>query len=235
MSGTPLRVRPLELDEDLTAALSQDAAAVATELCTAPVVTVRRGRWRPHTELASPSSFGLLLLDGLVLRRVVVDHRHSVEPPGPGDLLRPWTTHVETVNATVEWRAEDALTLVDLDREFLHAARRWPEITIALTDRIFQRQRSLALRLAITQSGRLADSLRLLFWHLAARWGKVGPHGVILPLTLSLQVLADLISAQRRSVSRALAELRRDRLVVKQHNGAWLLLGQAPVAQRLER
>lgn len=227
------RVQVLELDEDLLGGLDQKDAATATRWCTAPVVGMARGRWQPRAP-SGALSLGLLVLDGLILRRVVVGERHSVEPLGPGDLLRPWAPDSESVPVTVYWRVEVDAVIADLDERFLRCVSRWPEVFDRLVDRAFQRQRSLALRLAIAQEGRLADSLHLLFWHLADRWGRVGPRGTVVALPLSRQVLADLACVQRRSVSRALAELSERGLVSREAEDRWMLFGDPPALQSRE-
>jgi hypothetical protein len=67
----------------------------------------------------------------------------------------------------------------------------------------------------------------MLFWHLAERWGRVRPEGVILPLGLTHSVLADLVAARRPTVTTSLTELARQQLVTPAVGG-WLLCGEPP-------
>jgi CRP/FNR family transcriptional regulator, cyclic AMP receptor protein len=67
----------------------------------------------------------------------------------------------------------------------------------------------------------------MVLWHLADRWGYVRPEGTILPLRLTHDVLADLVAAQRPTVSSALSQLTTNELVRLGREG-WLLLGQPP-------
>ena len=46
-----------------------------------------------------------------------------------------------------------------------------------------------------------------MLWHLAERWGRVHPDGVVIPLPLNHQRLADLVGAHRPSVTTAMGEL----------------------------
>jgi CRP-like cAMP-binding protein len=67
----------------------------------------------------------------------------------------------------------------------------------------------------------------MLLWHLADRWGTVGPGGVLLPVKLTQSVLAALVAAQRPTVSAALRTLAQDGRVTRTSRG-WLLHGAPP-------
>jgi CRP-like cAMP-binding protein len=69
--------------------------------------------------------------------------------------------------------------------------------------------------------------LQMLLWHIAARWGRVTAQGVKVPLRLTHTLLAELAAARRPTVTTALSELARRKLVVTQSDG-WLLCGQPP-------
>ena len=82
--------------------------------------------------------------------------------------------------------------------------------------------------LAIAHHQRVDDRLILTLWHLADRWGRVSAEGVILPLALPHQRLADLIGAHRPSVTTATGALIRANRLKRRHDGTWLLLGPPP-------
>jgi hypothetical protein len=65
--------------------------------------------------------------------------------------------------------------------------------------------------------------LLLLFWHLPDRWGRVGRDGVTIPLRLSDEVIAQLVGAQRPTVSTALQALSREGLLTRRADRTWLL------------
>lgn len=67
----------------------------------------------------------------------------------------------------------------------------------------------------------------MLFWHLADRWGRVRPDGLIVPLRLTHTILADLVAARRPTVSVSLSDLTKRGLVVSTEDG-WLLSGKPP-------
>jgi len=48
----------------------------------------------------------------------------------------------------------------------------------------------------------------ILFWHLADRWGRVTPDGVLVELELTHGLLSRLTSLRRPTVSATLKELR---------------------------
>ena len=72
------------------------------------------------------------------------------------------------------------------------------------------------------------DRLLLTLWHLAERWGRVTPTGIVVPLPLGHQRLADLVGAHRPSVTTALGELARAGSISRRDDGNWLLHGAPP-------
>jgi CRP/FNR family transcriptional regulator, cyclic AMP receptor protein len=86
------------------------------------------------------------------------------------------------------------------------------------------RSRRLAALLAIAQHHRLEDRLRLFFWELADRYGRVEPDGVRLDVRLPHELIGHLVGARRPSVSTALARLEERGQVLRQGR-SWLLAG----------
>ena len=71
--------------------------------------------------------------------------------------------------------------------------------------------------------------LLALLWHLADRWGKVGPDGTHVPLRLTHATLAQLVGAQRPSVTSALRGLEQRGLLRRlPEGGGFLLFGEPP-------
>ncbi len=79
-----------------------------------------------------------------------------------------------------------------LDAGFAQRVRPWPQIMQALLRRVERRTRNLNVQRAIACQPRLEVRLALLLWHLAARWGRVEPGGIRLPLPLTHQLLGRL-------------------------------------------
>jgi CRP/FNR family cyclic AMP-dependent transcriptional regulator len=85
----------------------------------------------------------------------------------------------------------------------------------------------LAAGAAISHEPRVEERLVLLLWHLAERWGRVRPDGVLVPLRLTHEVLGMLVGARRPSVTSSLGGLERaDRL--RRGREGFLLVGEGP-------
>lgn len=176
-----------------------------------------------------PDGIGLLVLHGLLIRRVGVSGGFGAELLGAGDLLRPWQGEVRqpSLPRTTGWRVLQPASVAVLDRAVARRFARYPELTGRLVARALERSRHLAMNLAIVQQARVHVRVHMLLWHLANRWGYVRPEGTILPLPLTHDVLAHLVAARRPTVSTALARLTTDELVRPSRDG-WLLLGEPP-------
>jgi CRP/FNR family cyclic AMP-dependent transcriptional regulator len=224
--------RVLSQDPELAEAIPLPLRARAIEECVATVRSVRRGRWQPESGAESwvgAGGIGMLMLDGLVLRRVGVDGRFGAELLGAGDVLRPWQGEdgAATLSRTTAWRVLEATRLAVLDETAARLMAAYPQLTGALVARSVERSRSMAVNMAIIHQARVNMRLLMLFWHLADRWGRVRSEGVILPLHLTHSVLADLVAARRPTVTTSLSELVRQELVVSLRRG-WLLPGEPP-------
>lgn len=221
----------LDEDPDLGAGLSPDEFEAARARAVAPAIEIEPPSWDVTTlrERAEPSWLGLMMLDGLVLRRVQVGKRAACELFGPGDLLRPWDTDGEydPLPITVSWIVLKATRMAVLDNGFVLRTARWPVITSRLVGRVAERARYLALTQAVTHLPQAHSRLLLLFWLLAERWGNVGPDGVHVRLPVTHEVLAMLIGAQRPTVTLALQRLSRARLVIRERPDRWLLTNEA--------
>jgi CRP/FNR family transcriptional regulator, cyclic AMP receptor protein len=108
----------------------------------------------------------------------------------------------------------------------------WPQLGLELFNRGTRRAHHLAVALAIAHHQRVDDRLLLTLWHLAERWGRVHPDGIVVPLPLSHQRLADLVGAQRQSVTTAMGSLQRKGSISRRDEGHWVLHGDPPVELR---
>lgn len=160
--------------------------------------------------------------------------RRCVELVGHGDVMRPWRWDDEGshVKAEVGWTALEDTRLAVLDNELVLRMVPWPQLGLELFNRGTRRAHHLAVALAIAHHQRVDDRLLLTLWHLAERWGRVRPDGIVVPLPLGHQRLADLVGAQRQSVTTAMGGLQRDGSVSRGHDGHWLLHGEPPAELR---
>src|SRR3954465_4977886 len=188
-------------------------------------------------EGAGADHVGLLLLDGVIAREVIVADHVSAELPGPGDLLRPWqpASKADLLPVDVLWSVLSPSAFAVLDRRFAGELARWPEVTAAPFDRLSERSLRLAQTQAISQLTRVDRRLKALLWHLAERWGRVSGDGVIVPLALTHRILGQLVGARRPTVSTALGELAERGELIRRVDGSWALRGRPPAAPALGR
>lgn len=218
----------LDLDPDLGQLLDADRMAAARHELRVAVHTLDAGPWElDETATTSPDHIGLLILDGVLAREVLVSDTVSTELLGPGDVVRPWRLHDELtlLRHAVRWNVLTRSRVGLLDRRFGTALVTYPEVNAALIDRVNVRALRLAVTQAISQLNRVDRRLLALFWHLAERWGRMTPDGVALPMTLSHRMLGQLIGARRPTVSTALSELAKEGELTRREDGTWLLTG----------
>ena len=225
-------VAVLDVDPDLAGALDSDSAALARRYAVAEVRRLETGIWRPADHVPQqPGALGLLVIDGLMTRDVVVGGRRCSELLGQGDLLRPQDFDdgaFAPVPSASEWCVLERSQIAVLGRRFALVAGHWPELMSALLSRTLRRSRGLALQLAIAYERRVDVRILLMLWHLADRWGKVGTEGVIVPLRLTHHALANLTGARRPSVTTALGQLTVRGALRRRPDGSWLLRGDPP-------
>lgn len=226
---TTRRSQVLLEDPELAEHLSGDRLAAAVRDSVARIIHVPAGAWYPRGFASMADAIGLLILDGLILRRVGVGGRFGAELLGEGELLRPWQPEDAgtTFPRTGRWRALRPCRIAVLDRDFASRMGRYPEVIAALFARAVRRSGHTVLGMAIVHQPRVDVRLQMLFWVLADRWGTVHADGVRLPLELTHQALADLVAARRPTVSKALGDLAA-RSVVVWTGRHWLLSGQPP-------
>jgi CRP-like cAMP-binding protein len=222
----------LELDPDLGQLLSGERLESARQELRARVISLDVGEW-DSTRLADadPAHLGLLVLDGVLAREVVLGDTISTELLGPGDILRPWGIHgpSEFLQLDIRFNVLAGVRAALLDRRFSASLSRYPEVNAVIVDRLAERSLRLAIAQAISQLNRVDRRLLALFWHLAERWGRVARDGIAIPLVLSHRLIGELIGARRPTVSTALTELAREGQLVRREDGTWLLTGE-PVA-----
>ena len=216
-------------DPDLAECIDPRHRARAEAYCVARTIRMPRGRWNVPGPEGLREGIGLLVLEGLLLRRVGIDGRFGAELLGAGDLLRPWQGEDPrpALALTTGWKVLESVRLALLDAAAARRFADFPELTGRLVDRALDRSRNLAINMAIVHQARVNVRLHMLFWHLADRWGRVRSEGVWLPLALTHTVLADLVAARRPTVTTALTELARQGLVISA-GGGWLLSGEPP-------
>src|SRR3954452_8958666 len=231
-------VRLLDVDPDLGAPLDAARREQAQRELIVRTHRLPIGPWDvSRLAGASAEHIGLLILNGVLARELLISDQVSMELLGPGDLVRPWqpTRHTALLPADAVWTLLSPLTVAVLDRRFAAAMTHYTAVTGALLDRVSERSLRLATTQAISQLTGVDRRLKALFWHLAERWGRVSSDGVIVPLALTHRILGQLVGARRPTVSSALSELAARDELVRRPDGSWLLRGDPPDAESLAR
>jgi CRP/FNR family transcriptional regulator, cyclic AMP receptor protein len=219
----------LREDTELAEAIPPSRRQEAIENCTAEEIRIPMGDGVSETSPLS-GGLGILVLHGLLVRRVGIDGRFGAELLGEGDLLRPWQWESDSATLPLQmgWSIVEPARLALLDDDFVRrCVAPNPELASELVGRAMQRARNLAVNMAIVHQARVDSRLHMLLWHLAGRWGRVRPEGTVVPFRLTHSLLADLVAARRPTVTSALSDLTR-RGVIRSTGGEWILFGEPP-------
>jgi CRP/FNR family transcriptional regulator, cyclic AMP receptor protein len=221
----------LDADPDLAGDLAGPALERAHREARTALRRLSAGEWDATTALEPDVHHrGFLIVDGLISREVDVLGRRAVELLGPGDVLRPWSWDEDGshVRAEVGWMVHEPTSLAVLDAALIQRLAPWPQVGVELFSRGIRRAHVLAVALAIAHHQRVDERLLLTLWHLAERFGRVTPQGIVVPLPLGHQRLADLVGAHRPSVTTAMGDLQRDGRLSRRDRGHWVLHGAPP-------
>jgi CRP-like cAMP-binding protein len=224
-------VRLFQHDPELLRWVEPRNAAMAEREVVVDAVSVRRGIWNPHALRSDgvPPPTALVVLSGFLTHSVSLQGRTGTEILGPGDVVCPWGAgDDECLPRSDHWRVLEPLQLAVLDRRFETVAARLPGVMSEIIRRQGRQARALASHRALLQVPGLPNRVRLTLWCFAERWGRVTPEGRLLPLRLTHGTLADLVGAQRPSVTLAIHRLAEERLVARHGGGGWILSGEPP-------
>jgi CRP/FNR family transcriptional regulator, cyclic AMP receptor protein len=172
----------------------------------------------------------LILISGFALREVHLMGRSGVHLLGPGDVIvtTPVLEAAASVPRDASWRALTQVKAATIDERAERVLGQIPGATATLMERLLQRSRDQELLAAISRIRGLQSRLLILFWCLADRWGRREGGRVVLPLPLSHDILADLVSAERPSVSQALRSLARTGVLARRSDRSWVLTSAPP-------
>jgi CRP/FNR family transcriptional regulator, cyclic AMP receptor protein len=237
-AGFQRPVRVFDADPDLLSAVEPGTARLLRDRAVADSVVLGEGPWTPPpAETLGPGAIGLLVLEGLMSRTVRFDGLHSPELVGAGDLLRPWDdgARMGSLEFETEWHVLERTTVAILDDRFARRLCRVPGITAGLLGRALDRSRWLSFQLAIAHVRRAEPRVLMLLWHLADRWGRVTPEGVVVPLRLTHATIARLVCMRRPTVSATLMRLVRTGELARNRDATWTLTGAPPDLSTITR
>lgn len=230
------RVTVLAADQELAARLTGARRARAEVLSAARVVRRPKGIWDAKEDAEKGrDGLGLLVIEGILVRRVGMGERFGAELLSDGDLLQPAEHDGEAATLPFEatWRVLAPLRLAVLDLAWMNRMSPYPEVFAELLRRLTRRSRRLASLLAISQHHRLDVRLHLGFWELADRYGRVTPDGVRIELPLTHTLISHIVGARRPSVTAALNRLD-DQGLLRRDGRSWLLIGSPPNLSEVE-
>jgi CRP/FNR family transcriptional regulator, cyclic AMP receptor protein len=227
--------RLLDLDSDLAEALGEDLAARARDRVGVPTVRLDGGAWSPESlTTAARGAFALLVCGGLIVRELELAGTVTAELLGPGDIVDFGSAREPLLATRERWHISGSAKVAILDDRVLPALHAWPTLGARLIARAARQAARAGDQRAISQLPRVELRIRALLWHLAERWGRMGPAGVVVPIDLTHTALGHLVGARRSTVTLALGELTRAGLVARREDGAWVLRadsnpGEAPM------
>ena len=221
--GEAERCHILEEDPDLGAGLSETDLVAATRALVAPVLVAAGPTWVPPT-YDPQTSFGLLVLEGFLGRRLRVGRAVATELLSTGDIMRPWEQPLFGLSEySLDWRVFRPLRLAVLDGDVTTLIGRRPQLVVNFSSRLLRRARAAAYLMAVSHQTRVEDRLMETLWFVAQSWGRVTPRGVRIPFRVTHEVLSEILGAQRPSVTTAFRKLTEQGLVAREADGTLLL------------
>jgi hypothetical protein len=210
----------LDLDPELGRGLSRAQQSDAKRELIARMMILRPGD--SCQELFRTGLFGALVIEGALVRRVATDRGRSLEVIVAGDLLRPWQEDSGwVIESTIEPLVETRVAVVaPLGADSIC---KFPPVIEALLERAFRRIRGMATQAAFDSRAGMDQRVLFSMWHLADRCGERVDGGRVIPLPLTHQMIADLLGAQRTSVSAAISRLSGEGMLSRTEGRGWML------------
>jgi CRP/FNR family cyclic AMP-dependent transcriptional regulator len=230
-SGRMLACHVLIEEPAIAGALSGQRLVAAQRACVASAISLPRRRAEPSELGLIQAALGLLVIEGMLVRRVCCAGLQAAELLGPGDLIRPHQADrsVPKLQIDSSWQVIEPVRLVVLDLEFAKRSAPFPEVGAMLTSRLIEHSHSLITQMAIVQSRRVSERLLKLLWYQASRWGTIGAWGATMELRCTHSILAELVAATRPSVTLALRQLESARLL-SHEDDTWFLHRPPPMS-----
>ena len=223
---SPTSVALFDVEPTLLDAVPQADHALARRVGHARALEIPAGPWTP-SDAGDPDGeapFAWLLAEGALVVTTRIADREAARLLGPGDIFDPHRAGSRLLTVEHTWRALRPTTLAALDGRYLAMARRWPELTLTLQQRLCDEATRGAVLAAIGHLPRVEQRVLALLWHVADRFGRPVPGGgMAIDLELTHAELGRLVGARRPTVTLALQALREQGDLDRAPHGAWLL------------
>jgi CRP/FNR family transcriptional regulator, cyclic AMP receptor protein len=226
MDGPGCGVRLLLVDPELGEGLTAEQLAQVGQRVVLPTVELARGpvaiRELGEADGVRGEVHGFLLLAGALTINLQMSGRRCTRLIGIRELVLLDGLETDSIPVSWDWSALTPARLALFDDRLLLIARRWPALMSAILKRAAQQTRQAFLQQAISQLPRVEERLLALFWSIADRQGVVRADGVWVELSATHETLAQMIGAQRPTVSLGLARLTEAGFVCP-GSGGWLI------------
>ena len=220
-------VRLVDYLPDLIADLDGEEADAARRALRLPAIALSTGRCDMRVceadRRVAGMPFGLVVIDGLLVREVTLAGRTSTSLYGPVEVIDPRPDPVSPLMMAGSVSCPDEAIVAVLDDRVLATARRWPHIITRLFAHMMHQLERSDVRSAVGKLERVEDRLLAFFWLLAERFGRRGLDGVTIDQRLTHEAIGRLIGARRSTVSLGLRALYEQGLLTRLEDGKWLL------------
>jgi CRP/FNR family cyclic AMP-dependent transcriptional regulator len=205
------RVRLLDVDPELGSRLSGAELARARESAMVPALHLTQGQWDiqqlRRARGVRGEVYGFVLASGAITLDVSLGARTATRALARGELILLDGWDNDTLPARWGWTVLEPSTIGVIDERLEVIAQHWPKLMTSLVIRAADQARHAMLQQAISQLPRVEDRLLAAMWSLADARGVVRQDGILVPLSLTHEALAQMVGARRPTVSLGLKAL----------------------------
>jgi CRP/FNR family cyclic AMP-dependent transcriptional regulator len=218
-------VRLLDCDVELGLGLDGRQRRILRDLLIVESYTLRPGVDESFRENWARVTTGawLMIIDGVCARRVETGSGVFAELLGAGDLLDLQADPDDDAAPNDSLVVFEQTPVAILTESVLARAARFPNLHRILLKRATARARRLSKQLAINHVVGIDRRIELLFAHLSQRWGRVTRDGIVLELSLTNETLGHIVGGCPQSVSTAVNNLIRRRVIQRRDADGWLI------------
>ena len=233
-SPTARLVRLVSAVPDFGEVVAPEERGLAERAVVVPRLSACDEDLAPVLATSSRDAFDFVVVEGVVLKETTFAARSALELLGPGDVLAPPLTVLRQLEsrAVSRYLAHGPVALAALNGRFKQAARRWPELSDVLHDRLGRQTHRASMHLAMLHLPRVEERVVALFGDLGERFGRMTADGIVIDVHLTHELIGRLVGSRRPTVSLALQALDSDGVLTRLEDGRWALApGSVPDGQ----